>query len=109
RINLLLDPEPRAPRTDEYSVGIDREIGRRLAVAIAYVHKDGADFIGWTDVGGQYRQQSTMLPDGRSVQAFALANATSDQRFLLTNPDGYSMTYNGLVAAVEKRRAHGWQ
>src|SRR5206468_11742662 len=30
-------------------------------------------------------------------------------RFLLTNPDGYSVMYNGLVMAVEKRRSHGWQ
>jgi hypothetical protein len=27
----------------------------------------------------------------------------------LTNPDGYSLTYNGLVMAVEKRRSNGWQ
>ena len=29
KTNLLLDPHTRAPRTDEYSVGVDREIGRR--------------------------------------------------------------------------------
>jgi hypothetical protein len=27
----------------------------------------------------------------------------------LTNPDGYSLTYNGLVIAMEKRRSKGWQ
>ncbi len=31
------------------------------------------------------------------------------RRFLLTNPDGYSLTYNGLVMAMEKRRSNGWQ
>ena len=34
---------------------------------------------------------------------------TADRRFLLTNQDEYSLTYNGLVMAVEKRRSHGWQ
>ena len=29
RTNLRLDPETRAPRTDEYSIGVDREFGRR--------------------------------------------------------------------------------
>ena len=29
--------------------------------------------------------------------------------FLLTNPEGYSLTYNGLVMVVEKRRSAGWQ
>ena len=88
---------------------MDREVGRRLAVAIAYVRKDGSNFIGWTDVGGQYREETRTLPDGRTVPVFVLANSTADRRFLLTNPDGYSLTYNGLVMAVEKRRSHGWQ
>jgi len=109
RINLLLDPATRAPHTDEYSVGVDREVGRRLAVALAYVRKNGANFIGWNDVGGQYREETRMLADGRSVPVLVLTNATAARRFLLTNQDGYSLTYNGLVAVVEKRRAHGWQ
>jgi len=109
RINLQLDRAPRTPGTDEYSIGVDREVGRRLAVAIAYVRKDGSNFIGWTDVGGQYREEVRTLPDGQSVPVFVLANAPADRRFLLTNPDGYSMTYNGLVVAVEKRRSLGWQ
>jgi hypothetical protein len=49
------------------------------------------------------------LPDGRSVPVFVLANAPAARRFLLTNPEGYSLTYNGLVMAVEKRRSAGWQ
>ena len=54
---------------------MDREIGRRLAVAVAYVRKDGSDFIGWTDVGGQYREETRTLPDGRTVPVFVLANS----------------------------------
>ena len=67
----------RAPHTDEYSVGLDRELGQRLAVAIAYVRKDGANFIGWTDVGGQYRESTRTLRDGRSVPVFELINNTA--------------------------------
>jgi len=109
RRNLQLDGDMRAPHTDEYSIGVDRELGRRLAVAIAYVHKEGSNFIGWTDVGGQYRQETRTLPDGQTVPVLVLANETAARRFLLTNPDGYEMKYNGLVLAAEKRRSHGWQ
>jgi hypothetical protein len=109
KVNLELDRDTRAPYTDEYSVGLDRELGQRLAVAIAYVRKDGSNFIGWTDVGGQYREGTRTLTDGRSVPVFELINNTRDRRFLLTNQDGYEMTYNGLVLVVERRRAHGWQ
>lgn len=108
RINLLLDGETRAPRTDEYSVGIDREFGRRLAVAAAYVHKDGANFIGWTDIGGIYGETTRTLSDGRTIPVFALLNGTAARRFLLTNPEDYALTYNGLVLLVEKRRSSDW-
>ena len=78
RTNLQLDPGIRAPRTDEYSVGVDREVGRRLATAIAYVHKSGANFIGWTDIGGQYRTGTRALADGQSVTVCELQNSYAD-------------------------------
>jgi hypothetical protein len=109
KINLLLDREMRAPRTDEFSIGLDREVGRQLAVAVAYVRKNGANFIGWTDVGGQYREETRTLSDNRVVPAFTLTNAPPARRFRLTNPDDYSLTYDGLVLVAEKRRSHGWQ
>ena len=107
--NLVLDRETRAPRTDEFSIGIDREIGRQLALAVAYVRKDGANFIAWTDIGGQYRESVRVIDPWRTIPVFELVNSTGDRRFLLTNPEGYSMTYNGLVMAVDKRRSNGWQ
>src|SRR4029450_12052005 len=33
----------------------------------------------------------------------------ADRSYLLINPDGYSLTSNGLVMAVEKRQSQGWQ
>jgi hypothetical protein len=90
-------------------VGVDREVGRGLSVAMAYIRKNGGNFIGWTDVGGQYREETRVLADGRSLPVFVIVNSTADRRFLLTNPDGYSLAYNGLVMAVEKRRSNGWQ
>jgi hypothetical protein len=109
RNSLQLNPRIRAPRTDEYAIGIDREVGRRLQVATAYVRKSGANFIGWEDTGGVYELKPRRLFDGREIMVYERQNAATDQRFLLTNPDGYSMTYNGLVLAVEKRRSQGWQ
>jgi hypothetical protein len=108
KVNLLLDPRTRTPRTEEYSISVDRELGSGLTVTAAYVHKDGANFIAWTDVSGQYSQQTHTLPDGRTVPVFVLTSTTGSRRFLLTNPDGYSLTYNGLAVVMEKRRSKGW-
>ena len=107
--NLQIDSNMRAPHTDEYSIGVDREVTRGLSMAVAYVRKQGADFIAWTDIGGRYDQLQRTLADGSTVPAFVLVTSTTDQRFFLTNPPGYFMRYNGLVAAIEKRRTHVWQ
>ena len=87
RRNLLLDADMRTPRTDEYSLGLDRELGRRLALAIAYIRKDGSDFIGWTDIGGIYREETRVLPNGGTLPVQVLTSPTADRRFLLTNPE----------------------
>jgi hypothetical protein len=107
--NLQLDSAMRPPRTDQYSISVDRELGRRIAIGIVYVRKEGDDFIGWTDVGGQYVADTRTLADGRTLPVLVLVNGTAARRFLLTNPEDYSLTYNGLVTVVEKRRSNGWQ
>lgn len=109
RVDVRLDPDTRAPRTDAYSLGVDRELGPGLMLSLAYVHKSGRDFIGWTDVGGQYADDMRTLPDGRTLPVRVLQNRRTDRQFLLTNPGGYSLAYNGVVIVAEKRQSKGWQ
>ena len=106
---VQLDPELRLPYTNQYSIGLDREVGRLLAVSVAYVRKDGHDFIGWKELAGEYREEPATLNDGRVVQVWRLATPSEARLFQLTNPDDYSLTYNGLVIAAERRRSSGWQ
>ena len=109
KINLLIDPATRSPRTDEYSIGIDREFLSRLTMAVAYIRKSGSQFIAWEDIAGQYQQETRTLPDQRTLPVFVLTSPTGGRRFLLTNPDGYELRYNGLVMVAEKRHSNGWQ
>jgi hypothetical protein len=108
KINLALDPHTRTPRTDEFSLGIERQLPARLRASAAYIRKSGANFIAWTDTGGTYREETRTL-SGHSVPVFVLTNAATDRRFLLTNPADFSMDYHGLVVAMEKRMSSGWQ
>jgi hypothetical protein len=109
KLQVRVDPNTRSPLTDEYSIGVDREIIRRLSVAVAYIHKAGRDYIGWTDTGGQYRGETRTMRDGRIVPVQVLVNSPADRRFLVTNPPGYSLKYDGLVLAAEKRMSNRWQ
>jgi hypothetical protein len=107
KTNLALDPNTRSPRTDEFSLALDREITPRVRASVAYVHKRGRDFIGWLDRGGRYREEVRTI-GGVTVPVLALTNATADRRFFLTNPDGLFANYDGLVAAVETPRSDKW-
>ena len=109
KVNILIDPATRTPRTDEYSIGLERELTPRLLGEVAYIHKSGDEFIGWTDIGGQYRTEMRALANGQTLPVYVLTNSATSRRFLLTNPDGYSTTYNGLVLAIEKRHSNRWQ
>jgi hypothetical protein len=112
KVNLQFDREMQAPRTNEYSIGVDRAVGRQVTVTVAYVHKDGSHFISWTDVAGKYVEGPQKLADERKVTVYRLdptITLPADRRFLLTNPDRYSSTYDGLVMTTERRWANGWQ
>jgi hypothetical protein len=107
RLNLVRpDSRIRAPRTDEYSIGLDRQMGRSLMLAVAYVRKDGRNFIGWEDVAGEYRERSVETA-GVALQVEDLVGDTKTRRFQLTNPPGYFLRYDGLLIAFEKRRSKG--
>jgi len=109
KLNLSLDPQSRAPHTDEYSVAVDREITRGLRASAAYIRKRGGEFVGWTDTGGQYRQDTRTLTNGTVVPVSVLTNPTADRRFLLTNPSNLFLEYDGLVVAMEKQISRRWQ
>jgi hypothetical protein len=40
---------------------------------------------------------------------FVLLNSAAERQFLLTNPAGQSLAYNGLVFAMDKRYSRGWR
>ena len=109
RLNVALDPRTRTPHTDEFSLALDREIAPRVSASVAYIRKRGSDFIGWLDRGGQYNAETRTLSDGLVLPVFALANAASDRRFFLTNPDGLFVAYDGLVVTMDKRPSTVWQ
>jgi hypothetical protein len=108
-VNLRLDPHTRSPRTDQLGVGVERELARRLSIAASYVHKNGSDFIGWTDTGGMYDASTRTLQSGQVVPVRVLTNGTAARRFLLTNPSDYFLRYDGLVLTLDKRWSDEWQ
>jgi hypothetical protein len=108
-INLRIDSHTKSPRTDHVGIGVERELAARLSFAATYVHKDGSDFIGWTDTGGIYEAGTRTLQNGEVIPVRLLTNGTAARRFLLTNPSDYFLRYDGVVLTLDKRWSDDWQ
>ena len=74
-VNLAVDPDMDPPYTDQYSIGVDRELANNLGVSVTYVHKESRDQIGWRDVGGVYGTQTVTAPNGQPVTVYPLLNS----------------------------------
>jgi hypothetical protein len=107
--NIAVDPESDPPFTDQYSIGIDRELMANMGVAATYVYKHGEKQVGWKDIGGVYGTRTEVLPDGRTITVHPLLNATSARKFLRTNGPGTFNRYHGLLLHLNKRWSRGWQ
>ena len=106
--NIGVDPDIDAPYSDQYSIAVERELGRNLGFTVTYVRKEGRNLIGWQDVGGVYGTQEVTAPNGQTVEVFPLLNSPSDRLFVRTNPAGFFTRYNGLILAVNRRYADRW-
>jgi hypothetical protein len=106
--NIRVDPNIKDLYTDQYSIGVDRELVKNLAISVSYVHKSSKDEIGWVDIGGVYGTQTVTTPIGTSLTVSPLLNSPNQRLFQRTNPPGFGVTYNGLVTGLTRRLADRW-
>jgi hypothetical protein len=120
-----VDPNLKNDKTDEFIVGVDREIGAGFAVAANYIWRKYGDF-SWNDrqnlvsadyVALQFTPASTACPsaDGLRVNAGGCQTVTYYQPtfqiptiITLSNAAGFDRTYNGVEISGRKRLANHW-
>jgi hypothetical protein len=121
----VIDPNLKAPVTQSFVAGIDRELMSNLAIQISYTYNRTTNLIGNNTaqvtprVGvtlADYAPGPTLtgtLPNGApySVPTFipnqALVTAGGGG-FLVTNWNGYYTDYNGLELSLVKRLSNRW-
>jgi hypothetical protein len=108
RSNLAIDPNLAAPYTDSFSIGVDRQLLKEVAVNASYVYKHGENGTGWRDTGGIYGARTEVLSDGRTLTVFPLLNSPSQRLYLRTNRPEYVDDYKGLVVGLSKRMSGRW-
>jgi len=120
-----VDPNLKAPRTDSFVAGVDRELMPHVALQVNYSYTRTTDLFGnlaaniTPRVGvtlADYSAGPTLtgtLPDGTtySVPTFVANGAkvvAGGGGFLTTTVPGYSTDYHGVEVAFVKRLSKGW-
>ena len=120
-----IDPDLKAPSTQTFVAGLDRELRANLAVSVNYTYTRTTDLLGNATfsvtprVGvspADYTPGPTLtgtLPDGSSysVPTFIPNQAkvtAGGSGFLLTNWSGYYTDYHGVELSAVKRLSNRW-
>jgi Carboxypeptidase regulatory-like domain/TonB-dependent Receptor Plug Domain len=119
-----VDPNLKNDTTDEFIVGVDRQVGAGFAVGANYIWRHYGNFQ-WSDRQGITTADwtaKTFSPttgcqsdDGLRVEASRCQTVTYfEPNFQLptivqlTNIPGYGRTFNGIELTAQKRMSHGW-
>jgi hypothetical protein len=112
--NLRIDPNMKAPYTDQYMVQYEQELLSNLGFQVSFAHKRGEDYTGWTDIAGRYEQVPYVDSvgqgaTGETLMVYRLVSPVADRIFLQTNPGGMYTRYKGATFMVTKRMSSNWQ
>jgi hypothetical protein len=112
--NLRIDPDMKAPYSDQYMVQFEQELLRNVGFQASFAHKRGEDFTGWEDVTGQYVQvpyidNAGVDATGNTVMVYRLISDPAARVFLQTNPQGMFTRYKGATFMLTKRMSNNWQ
>lgn len=112
RVNKI-DPNLKQPYSDEFSVGIEREIVTDVSAGVAYFRRNNRrrfSGINRAVPPSAYTATVVTAPDGSAVTVFNQDRATlGGAERLITNIPGLEDTYNGVELTVTKRMTNNWQ
>jgi hypothetical protein len=112
----MLDPNAKPAKTWQYSLGVDRQLGKDWAIGAMVIYKDTTDQMGWhilddgiytpftfTDpfTGNTFQLRSTI-----KAPTQLKGNSTGD---VLGGDQNYAQQYKGLVLQIRKRYAAKWE
>jgi hypothetical protein len=117
-----IDRNLKAPKTDEFTIGVDQQLLPELVAGVTYTYRKRTDII-WTPyigiTGADFSLVNSGVPAydwrgnflGNSGPLYGLTNglpADFTGGRLLTNRPGYNVRYDGLEFQATKRLSNRW-
>ena len=108
-----IDPSLKQPYSDEFSIGIEREIVRNVSAGATYYRRNNRRLFSGINRAvplDAYIPIVLAAPDGSSVTAYNQDRSTLGRADrLITNIPGLQDTYNGVELTMSKRMTRNWQ
>lgn len=110
--DVVVNKDIKAPRTLQYSIGFEHQIGKDMAAGVQYVYKDTKDLVGWHLEGGNYT--TSIFTDPFTGTEYTIYNIIEGQgpKIGKGNDPGdipgqpglkYFQEYHGVLFTFEKR------
>jgi hypothetical protein len=112
------DPNTRRPYTDEYTMGVDRDLGQALKVSAVYTYRRERYQLGTVNTAGAFATTFTTRPDTGPDGVAGTPDDTTYQFYdrigsgntiSVTNDPTSVQTYKGLELTASKRLTNRWQ
>ncbi len=111
--NFAVDPNLKNQYTDQFFVGIERQIAASMGIDFEFVYKKEGNFIRMTDARGTYApvQINALLPDGTTVPvtAYNRTSPSSQSLFEVVNRNDFQQDFKSFVFQLNKRFSTNWQ
>ena len=113
-----VDPNYRRPYTDEYTAGVDRDLGQSLKLSAVYTYRRERFQQGTINASGAFASALTTRADTGPDGLAGTADDTTYQFFdrigggnqvVVTNDPTSLQSYNGLELTLNKRFTNRWQ
>jgi outer membrane receptor protein involved in Fe transport len=115
-VDQTLQDGIKGPKTEEYTIGVERQIGDDIAVGAQLVYKDTSDMIGWhiLDDGVYEPFQYTDPTNGTTLDLVDIIEYPTVYKGNSTGPGAvggdrtYQQDYTGVFLTFKKRFSRGW-
>jgi outer membrane receptor protein involved in Fe transport len=112
QINFAIDSGLRNQYTDQYFVGMERQLVAGMGVDASFVIKKEGDFIRLNDVGGTYAPiaiNNVFRGVTYPVTAYNRTSASAASLFEVVNRSDFQQSFKAFFIQLNKRFSNAWQ
>jgi len=112
KANFAIDPDLTQQYTDQFFIGLERQLQPSFGVTASFIMKNEHDFIRLKDVGGTYAASQivdTFQGRSQNLTIYNLTSPSLQSIFEVTNRDDLDQDYKAVVFEANKRFSQSWQ